>query len=228
MKKLILIPIISSLAFFANVTHGQFLPPPHPDTVGLLELDFEGGAIAGGGSLQGGLIIFDGFADFDDINPYAPYAWCFEVGIGYEYESTLGDGDGFYYNSWELGQATPDAVLTSLFSAPPPAGPPTFADLLALYNGIPGLVDAVWPSPLGLAAEDVLFFLDPDGLVLLFESDDLDFGIVGTLDFEGSARLSLKSLEGGAVPEPSTYGIIGAGFLIVLVALRKKKMAARS
>ena len=256
MKKIILIPIISTLAFFANVAHAQFLPPPPPDAVGYVEVAFEGSAHAIGGDFFAQATIFDIPEAVDNgIEPDTLYNWCLEIGgiyfplkdivIPRDGEIILLPLDGIQTDlppekekmpfgkpfgaAFELGEATPSTMIGLLLAvASEPTG--NLGDLIDFYNGATGLNPIGLPPFLGLEADDIDFdlILDEDGLLIAIGSDDADPEAFVEFGFFGQARLSAKPIPGGVVPEPSTYGMIGAGFLIALVAIRRRKFSVRN
>ena len=228
MKKILLLPTILTLTFLGTVSQAQLLGPLHPDTAGFVELGFQGEGEFFDGELAAGAILGVLYADLDYIDPYEVYTWCFEIGLEYIYGVNDNIEEGVYGNSWQLGQAAPAGVIEGLFSYLGSAEDSTLAELLGLYNSIPGLVDAAWPAPLGLAPEDIELEIYPDdGFFELYAySDDVNPEPYGGFAFYGEARLSLKG-GGAAVPEPSTYGLIGAGFLVALVFLRRRNTGKR-
>ena len=85
-EKILLLPLTLTLTFFGTVAEAQFLGPLPEDTVGFIEVDFEGGAIAFDGDLAGGILIYDIPAfDFSGVNPFSPYTWCFEVALPHSF-----------------------------------------------------------------------------------------------------------------------------------------------
>ena len=247
MKKIVLIPLALAGLFFGTSAQAQLLPPS-PDTVGYIEFDFLGGATAIDRDLAGGILLFPVDGDIGDIEPLNPYTWCFEVSLGYEYEySYFGQdqiefdaivpliepitGSGSLDEAFELGQATPADVFEYLFTGPPPPSPATGTDIISFYNGIPGFTDVGWPAPLGIGGGDAYFEFIADDFPLIeiyFGSESVDPSLIGELYFEGQARLSVKEINTTAIPEPSTYGMIGAAFLVTLVVFRRRSMAKKA
>lgn len=228
MKKLSFLPIVLTLTFFGTVTQAQLLSPLHPDTAGFVELGFQGDGEFFDGVLDAGALLGILDVDLENVDPNGLYNWGFEIGLEYIYGVNESVDEGIYGNSWELGQATPAGVVEGLFSYLESAEDSTLAELLGLYNSIPGLAAATWPAPLGLAPQDVELeiYADDEFFELYAYSEDVNPELYGGFAFFGEARLSLNP-AGAAVPEPSTYGLIGAGFLAALVFIRRRAMRNR-
>ena len=73
---------------------------------------------------------------------------------------------------------------------------------------------------------NVIVTMNKDDYVSTVKNLVISGGGIGGFAFYGEARLSLKG-GGAAVPEPSTYGLIGAGFLVALVFLRRRNTGKR-
>ena len=224
---------ITALAFSGSISHAQFLAPVHEDAVGFLQVDFGGGATVSVSDTEfgvsGGMIAEFMDGDFSEIDPYSLYSWCFEVGLQYEYLLGQEEGSGTIDEVFELGYVIPADVLGHLFADPLLVDAVAITDVMALFIGVSGFSPLVWPEPFGIEAEDfyVQIFPDEDWFALGFHTKEFQPEVEGGFNFSGQARLTLKP-AGAAVPEPSTFGIIGAGFLVALVFFRRRSMAKKS
>lgn len=229
-------------ASFTNITKAQLLGPLDPDTAGYIEVNLGGSIFVVGGDMTAQIRFLDAEnSDLSGLDSDTVYKWCFEVVAEYFQYDQIEIGDEFvrnlevsiepepptseiYQTKLELIEATPNDLFGFLEGAA--ASAPGF------LGDIPGISDFNWPSPFGLAPEDITYALLPfettipeediSGIDLIFQSENVDPEIFLTVNFKGEGRLSAKVIPGAAVPEPSTYGLIGAGFLLLLVAIRKK------
>ena len=240
MKKLFVISSVLVGLFLGTSAQAQ-LGPPEPGTVAFIDVLFEGGAVVAGGEIAGGFAAFpiDGYID-DGIDPYGLYSWCFDVLVEYEYGyETEGGGpsggdSGLLEESFDLGVAAPAEVLEYLFTAPLPSPPVSGEDIVSFYNAIPGVSPVgglADPFGLGIIDDSVFFEVDVDDFPLVFVDfaglTEADPFLIGEVEFIGIARLSIKE-TGGVIPEPSTYGMIGAGFLVALVFFRRRAMTKKA
>jgi len=226
MKNKLLLPLALLLSFTVSIAEAQLLGPLSPDAVGYVDVVIEGGGSAIGGELAGGATVSIIDIDHSNIDPYGLYNWCFEIALEYEVVGPFNEFPGFYNRAIELGETSPKKIL-EFIGGVAAASPGSLADAIASFNDVPELIDLFWPSPLGIAAEDVTYelFTSPDGLEIAVASDSVNPEIQGDLFFIGEARLTAK--PGMAIPEPSTYGLIGAGFLVLVVLLRRKSLSRK-